>query len=34
MGQTDTENNALVQHLQMGHADGNVVRLQLNVTNR
>ena len=34
MGQTDTENNALVEHLQMGHADGHVVILQLNVTNQ
>jgi len=33
MGQMDRENNALVQQLQMGRAGGNVVRLQLNVTN-
>jgi hypothetical protein len=33
MGQTDTEYNALVQQLQMEHADGHVVRVQLNVTN-
>ena len=32
MGQMDTEYNALVQQLQMGHADGHVVRVQLNVT--